>query len=165
MHIYIFSHILYKLLNSSIAGFVNHTVYFFAVSLNRARSAMWEDLSPVRATLICLSWSENYYHCVLRYQNTQMIFAKVFYFHWNEQIKLVAELNVFCGTCILYRLLPIIKIKPLNADFVKKKKTEIGMRKQIQNENEVKREGRIDHLFTKCFTKDATILTSLLKIV
>lgn len=62
------------------------------------------------------------------------------------------------------RLLPIIKIMALNADCVKTKKIEIW--KQIQKENEVKRDRRIEHSFTKYFTKDATtILTSLLKIV
>lgn len=57
----------------------------------------------------------------------------------------------------LDRLLPIIKMMALNADYVKKKKIEIRI--QIQKENEVKRDRRIEHLFTKCFTKDATILT------
>lgn len=58
---------------------------------------------------------------------------------------------MFCGTCILVRLLPIIKIKPLNADYVKKKKIEIWI--QIQKENEVKRERRIEHLFTNVYKR------------
>lgn len=63
------------------------------------------------------------------------------------------------------RLLPIIKIMTLNADYVKKKKTEVWI--QIQKENEVKQDRRIEHLFTKlmfykrCNDSDKFVTNSL----